>query len=64
MPKSKNRNIVRTNIGSSERIVINKIKGLFYFDKENKYYFIKDGVIQDTVFDSLDELENYINNRG
>ena len=64
MPKSKNRNIVRTNIGRSERIVINKIKGLFYFDKENKYYFIKDGVIQDTVFDSLDELENYINNRG
>lgn len=64
MTKSKNRNIVRTNIGSSERIVINKIKGLFYFDKENKYYFIKDGVIQDTVFDSLDELENYINNRG
>lgn len=61
MSKAKHRNIVRANIGSSERIVLNKTKGLFYFSKEDKYYFIKDGVIQDIVFDSLDELTNYIN---
>ena len=54
-----------TELSTKKQIIVaNKIKGLFYFDKENKYYFIKDGVIQDTVFDSLDELGNYINNRG
>lgn len=41
--------------------MLNKTKGLFYFSKEDKYYFIKDEVIQDIVFDSLDELTNYIN---
>lgn len=57
----KDKHLIRVNIGSSERIISNKTKGLFYFDKENKFYLIKNGVVQDKAFDSLDDLVNYLN---
>lgn len=59
--KDKDKYIIRVNIGSSKRIIANKTKGLFYFDKENKFYLIKNGVVQDKAFDSLDDLVNYLN---
>ena len=57
----KDKHIIRVNIGSSERIISNKTKGLFSFDKEGKFYIIKNGVVQDKSFNTLDDLVNYIN---
>ena len=61
---SKNKPIIRTSIGSSKLILSNKSSGLFYFEDNNKYYLIKNGVISDKEFDSIDELMAHIHKNG
>lgn len=60
MDKTKDKHIIRVNMGSSEIIISNKTKGLFYFDKEGKFFFIKNGVLNKKEFDSIDELMAYV----
>ena len=62
MSKPKSIHVIRTNIGSSEYIINNKIKGLFYYyTNDRNYALIKDGILCKTTYESLSELSNAIN---